>query len=643
MFDFVRKHTRVMQFLLFILIVPSFVLFGVEGYNSMSDKGAVVATVDGQEITQSEWDAAHKAEVDRMRQQMPTLDAKLFDSPAAKFGALERLVRERVLAAAAEQARLFVSDARVARELQGNELIAALRGADGKLDMDRYRQMLAQQGMSPEVFENSVRAELATRQVLGAVAQSAFVTPTVAGVALGNYFERREVRVARFAPADFQARVEPTDAQIEAYYKANPQQFQAPEQANVEYVVLDLAAVQGGIALPEQDLRTYFEQNAARLSGGQQEERRASHILIAVPKGASAADKDQAKARAGELLAQVRKAPDSFAEVAKKNSQDPGSAPQGGDLDFFSRGAMTKAFEDAAFGLKQKGQISDVVETEFGFHIIRLTDMKVPKTRTFEEVRPEIEAQLRGEQAQRKYAEAADAFSNGVYEQSDSLKPVAEKLKLEVRSASGITRTPQPGATGPLANPKFLQALFGPDSVERKRNTEALEIGPNQMVSGRITQYTPARTRPLAEVRAQVRERVVAERAAELARKEGQERLAAWKADPAAAAAALPAAVPLSRQDAGKQPPPVIEAALRADAAALPALLGVDLGAEGYAVVQVVKVLPREVPSPQQAQQEREQYLRAWSMAESVAYYNLLKERFKVKLEVAQPKNDLLH
>ncbi|MDB5750960.1 MAG: Rotamase [Ramlibacter sp.] len=642
MFDFVRKHTRVMQFLLFILIVPSFVLFGVEGYNSMSDKGAVVATVDGQEITQSEWDAAHKAEVDRMRQQMPTLDAKLFDSPAAKFGALERLVRERVLAAAAEQARLFVSDARVARELQGNELIAALRGADGKLDMDRYRQMLAQQGMSPEVFENSVRAELATRQVLGAVAQSAFVTPTVAGVALGNYFERREVRVARFAPADFQARVEPTDAQIEAYYKANPQQFQAPEQANVEYVVLDLAAVQGGIALPEQDLRTYFEQNAARLSGGQQEERRASHILIAVPKGASAADKDQAKARAGELLAQVRKAPDSFAEVAKKNSQDPGSAPQGGDLDFFSRGAMTKAFEDAAFGLKQKGQISDVVETEFGFHIIRLTDMKVPKTRTFEEVRPEIEAQLRGEQAQRKYAEAADAFSNGVYEQSDSLKPVAEKLKLEVRSASGITRTPQPGATGPLANPKFLQALFGPDSVERTRNTEALEIGPNQMVSGRITQYTPARTRPLAEVRAQVRERVVAERAAELARKEGQERLAAWKADPAAAAAALPAAVPLSRQDAGKQPPPVIEAALRADAAALPALLGVDLGAEGYAVVQVVKVLPREVPSPQQAQQEREQYLRAWSMAESVAYYNLLKERFKVKLEVAQPKNDLL-
>ncbi|MGV3573195.1 MAG: SurA N-terminal domain-containing protein [Ramlibacter sp.] len=639
MFDFVRKHTRVMQFLLFILIVPSFVLFGVEGYNRMNDKGAVVATVDGREITQVDWDNAHKAEVDRLRQQMPTLDAKLLDSPAARFGTLERLVRERVLLAAADKSRLFVSDQRVARELQGNELIATLRGPDGKLDMDRYRQMLAQQGMSPEMFESSVRSELATRQVLSGIAQTGFVPPAQAAVSLGSYFERREAQVARFAPADYQSKVEPTEADIEAYYKANPAQFQAPEQANIEYVVLDLAAVQGGVAIPEQDLKTYYEQNAARLSGAQQEERRASHILIAVPQGAPAADKEKAKARAEELLAQVRKNPESFAEVAKSNSQDPGSAAQGGDLDFFTRGAMTKAFEDAAFALKAKGEISNVVETEFGFHIIRLTDLKVPKTRTFEELRPELEAQMRREQAQRKYAEAADTFSNGVYEQSDSLKPVADKLKLEVRTATGVTRTPQPGATGPLANPKFLEALFGPDSVERKRNTEALEIGANQMVSGRITQYTPARTRPLAEVKAQVRERVVAARAAELARKDGQEKLAAWKANPAAAA--LPPAAPLSRQDAGKQPREVIDAALRADPAALPALVGVDLGAQGYAVVKVNKVLPREAPPPQQAQQEREQYVRAWTGAEALAYYNLLKERFKVKYEVPQPKDGL--
>lgn len=640
MFDFVRKHMRVMQFLLFILIVPSFVLFGVEGYNRMSDQGPVVATVDGREITQSEWDNAHRTEVDRLRQQMPTLDGKLLDSPAARYGTLERLVRERVLLAAAEKAHLVVSDQRVARELHGNELIASLRGPDGTLDMERYRQLLAQQGMSPEMFENSVRTELATRQVVAALTQTTIVPPAVAAVSLGSYFERREAQVAQFTPAEYLAKVQPTEAEIEAYYKEHPAQFQAPEQASVEYAVLDLAAIQGDVAIPEQDLRTYFEQNAGRLPGAQQEQRRASHILIAVPLGAPAADKEKARARAEELLAEVRKNPDSFAEVAKKNSQDPGSAAQGGDLDFFTRGAMTKAFEDAVFALPAKGDISDVVETEFGFHIIRLTDLKAAKTRTFEEVRPELEAQLRREQAQRKYAEAADTFSNGVYEQSDSLKPVAEKLKLQVKTATGVTRTPQPGATGPLANPKFLEALFSADAVERKRNTEALEIGPNQMVSGRITQYTPAHTRPLEEVKAEVRERVVAARAAELARKEGEEKLAAWKADPAAAK--LPPPAPLSRQDAGRLPREVIDAALRADPASLPTLVGVNLGEQGYAIVKVDKVLPRETPSPQQAQQELDQYTRAWASAEGQAYYNMLKERFKVKFTVPQPKDGLL-
>lgn len=637
MFDFVRKHTKVMQFLLFILIVPSFVLFGLEGYNRFNEKGAVVATVDGHEITQGEWDNAHKADIDRLRQQMPTLDTKMFDTPEAKRTTLDRLIRERVLLSAADKSRLVVSDQRVARELQGNEQIAQLRGPDGKLDMERYRQLLAAQGMNPEMFENSVRSEIATRQVLGTVAQTGFTPPAQSAVSLGSYFERREVQVARFAPAEFKGKVEPNDAELEAFYTAHPQQFQAPEQADVEYVLLDLNAVQGGVTLSEQDLRSYFQQNADRLSGGQKEERRASHILVSVARDASAADKEKAKARAEELLAQVRKAPDSFAEVAKKNSQDQGSAAQGGDLDFFTRGAMTKPFEDAAFALKDKGEISNVVETEFGFHIIRLTDLKAAKVRTFEEVRPELEAQQRREQAQRRYAEAADTFSNGVYEQSDSLKPVAEKLKLEVRTATGVTRVPQPGATGPLANPKFLEALFGPDSVERKRNTEALEVGPNQMVSGRITQHTPARTRPLAEVRAQVRERVIAERSAELARKAGQEKLAAWKATPASAT--LPGAVVLSRQAAGTQPREVIEAALRVDPSALPTLVGVDLGAEGYAVLQVNKVLPRDTPQPQQAQQEREQYNRAWSGAEALAYYNMLKDRFKVKIVAAQPKD----
>lgn len=634
MFDFVRKHTKVMQFLLFLLIVPSFVLFGLQGYNRMHERGETVAKVDGHEITQQDWDNAHKQQIDQLREQMPTLDPKIFDTPEAKYGTLERMVRQQVLAAAVAQDNLVVSDQRVARELQSNQVITALRGPDGKLDMERYRQLLAARGMTPEMFENQVRADLAVRQVLAAAGQSSFTPPAEANVALNAYFQKREVQVARFNTADYQAKVQPTDADLQAFYKDNAKLFQAPEQADIQYVVLDLASIEKGITVNEADLKTYYDQNAARLAA-KPEERRASHILIAVPKNASPDVKAKAKARAEELLAQVRKNPDSFAELAKKYSQDPGSAANGGDLDYFTRGSMTKPFEDAVFALNKKGDISGVVESEFGYHIIKLTDIKLDKPKTFEELKPQLEAQMRKDLAQKKYAEAAETFTNTVYEQSDSLKPVADKLKLEVRSAQDVSRTPQPAATGPLANPKFLNALFAPDAVEHKRNTEAVEFGPNQMVSGHIVKYSPAHTRPFEEVKAQVRERVVAARAAELARKDGEAKLAAWKATPASAT--LPAAITVSRQDK-QQPRAVIEAALRADPSKLPALIGVDLGADGYAVVQVDKVLPRDTPPPAQAQQELQQYERAWATAETAAFYDALKERFNVQIKVPKPK-----
>ena len=635
MFEFLRKHMKIMQVLLFLLIVPSFVLFGLQGYDRLGEKGEAVAKVDGHEILQGDWDEAHRAEVDRLRQQMPTLDSRLLDSPEARYGTLERMVRDRVMQAAVAKSHLVVGDQRVARELQNNEQLAGLRGPDGKLDIERYRQILAARGMTPEMFENQVRADLAVRQVVSGVAQSGFTPPAQANVALSSYFEKREVQVARFPTQEYRAKVEPTEAELQAYYKDHPAMFQAPEQATIEYVVLDLSAAQKGVAINEADLKTYYEQNASRIGG--QEERRASHILIEVPKGAAADAKQKAREKAEELLAQVKKAPDSFAEVAKKNSQDAGSAAQGGDLDWFRVGTLAaKPLEDAAFALKNKGDISGLVESEFGFHIVRLTDLKSQQQRSFEEMKPELEAQMRKEQAQKKYAEAAEAFSNGVYEQSDSLKPVADKLKLEIRTAQAVGRTPQPGATGPLANPKFLQALFSADALERKRNTEAVEFGPNQMVSGRIVQYQPARTRPYEEVKAQVRDQVVNAKAAELARKDGMEKLAAWKANPASAA--LPGAESITRMDKGRQPAEGVEAALRADPGQLPALVGVDLGLNGYAVVKVNRVLPREAPAAAQAQQEQQQYTRAWTAAEAQAYYELLKDRFDVQVLVAKPK-----
>ncbi len=630
MFDFVRKHTKVMMFLMFLLIIPAFVLVGVDGFKSINAGGDAVAKVGGHNVTKGEWDAAHKNEVDRLRASMPNLDAKLLESPEARYVTLERLVRERVLSEAAQTFRLGTTDARLARELQQNPTIASLRKPDGTLDIERYRQLAASQGLTPEGFEARVRSDLSVRQVESGIVGTAFSPAALADVALNAFFEKREVQIAKFTPADFATKVNPSDAELEAFYQANQSVFQAQESANIEYVVLDLDSVKKTITLNEADLKSYYEQNAARLSG--KEERRASHILINANKDMPAADRQKAKEKAQSLLSQVRKAPESFADVARKNSQDVGSALNGGDLDFFGRGSMVKPFEDATFAMK-KGEISDLVESDFGFHIIRLTDIKVPKQRSFEELRAGIEADLKAQQAQRKYAEVADAFTNGVYEQSDSLKPIADRLKLEVKTASNLQRKVSPSVTGVLANPKLLAAVFSPDSVEKKRNTEAIEIAANQLVAARITQYTPARTLPLTEVRSIVRDRLVAKRAAEMARKEGVAKLAVWKT--AGAADNLPAAVTVSREPNQPIQGPVLDAALSAETSSLPAWVGVDLGAQGYAVVRVNKVLARTPPAD--SKQERTQYAQWVASAENQAYYQWLKERFKVQMKVQRP------
>jgi len=632
MFDLVRKHTKVLMFLMFLLIIPAFVLVGVDGYNRFNSNTVVVAKVGGRDITQAEWDFAHKNETDRIRANAPSIDAKLLDSPIARYTTLERLVRERVLAEAAEKSRLNTSDARLARELQQNPSIASLRRADGTLDMDRYRQLAASQGLTPEGFEARVRRDLSLRQVESGVLGTGFVVPAVADVALGAFFEKREIQWVDIPSSSFTSEISPNEADIEAYYKANAQQFQASESVNIEYAVLDIDTIKKSLTINEQDLKSYYDQNAARLSGN--EERRASHILITAAKDAPAAERDKAKARAQELLAQARKAPVEFANLAKKNSQDPGSAASGGDLDFFARGAMVKPFEDAAFAMK-KGDISDVVESDFGYHIIQLTDVKEPKQRSFEELRAGIDADLRAQQAQRKFAESAEAFTNGVYEQSDSLRPVAERLKLDIKTADKLTRTPARGASGPSANTRFLAALFSDDAVQKKRNTEAIEVGPNQLVSGRVVSHSPARTLPLTEVHAAVREKLVASRAAEMARKDGEARLASWKANPAQAASAT--TVTVSRDQPQGVAPKVLEAALRADPTKLPEQLGVDLGAQGYAVLTVKRIVSRTAPDDATAKQARTQFGQVWASAENQAYYAMLKDRYKVTILVPRP------
>jgi len=629
MFDFFRKHTKIVMAFLFLLIIPSFVFFGVERYTQGDGKGEKVARVDGHDITRPEWDQRHRNEVDRIRQQSPSVDAALLDSDAARYATLDRMVRDRVLQTAADKTHMTVSEDKLARIFAQDQGLAAFRGADGKFDRELFMRTTQQ---TPEQYEASMRAQLATAQVLQGVSGSAFATKAQTEATINAFYDRREVQVARFNAADFAAKVTVSDADLETYYKDHSALFQAPEQATVEYLVLDLEAVKKNIAVSEADAKAYFEQNKARF--GTKEERRASHILITAPASAPAAERDKAKARAEQLLAEVKKSPASFADLARKNSQDPGSAEKGGDLDFVTRGAMVKPFEDAMFALK-KGEISAVVETEFGYHIIRVTDIKPEQVPPFEQVRARIEDEVRAQQATQEFAKAAETFTDLVYQQPDSLQPAADKLKLKLQTASNVARTPAAGATGALASRNFLGALFAPDSLERKHNTEAIEVGPSQLASGRVAKYAAARTLPFAEVKDKVRSQLVAERAAALAKAEGEARLRAWQAD--AAGAPLAAPVTVSRLETQSLPAPVIEGALRADTSKLPAWAGVDLGAQGYAVVRVNKTVPRAPSTPETAQQEAGQFAQVIAAAENAAYYELLKQRYKAEILVPRP------
>ena len=622
MFEFVRSHKRLLQFLLVILIVPSFVFFGVQGYTSFQDASmTAVAVVDGRDVTRGEWEQAHQRGVDRMRQQMPGVDAKLLDTPAMRQQTLDALVRDRILVSAAVQDHLMPGDERLGRLFRDDPQLAGLRNADGTINRD----LLTARGMSSEGFAEQLRMEYGMRQVLEGLSGSATVPKAAARVAVDAFLQRRDVAWELFDAADRKARVSPTPADVEAFFKANQERFRRPEQARIEYLVLDVDALMRKVSIKDEDLQRFYEQNANRYT--QAEERRASHILIKAEADMPAAERQKARERAQAVLAEVRADPSKFEALAKAKSEDPGSAAQGGDLDFFGRGAMVKGFEDAVFAMKP-GEIGNVVETEFGFHIIRLTEVRGGEKKPFDAVRAEIEQEVRRQLAQRRFAEEAELFTNLVFEQPDSLQPAVDRLGLDKRSAT-VRRTPAPDATGALASPRLLQALFTPEAINDKRNTEAIDLGNSQLVSARVVEHMPSRIPALDEVRDEVLASVVEEQAAALARQEGQARLAALKAAPATA---LPKTAEISRMQAGELPRRVVDAVLQVQPDALPAVLGVDLGARGYVVARVERVLP---PPKERAEDPSvaAQIAQAWAAAESEAYLSTLRERFKVEIK----------
>ncbi|MEN3366330.1 MAG: peptidyl-prolyl cis-trans isomerase [Burkholderiales bacterium] len=627
MFEFIRTHRRLMHVVLLLFIVPSFAFFGLEGYTRFREGDNAVAKVAGQSITQQEWDNAQRQQMDRLREMFgQQFDPKTFDTPEARQAVLDNLIAQRVLAVEAARNKLSVSD----QALQQNILaIPGLTTAEGKFDSERYKSLLAMQGMTPAMYEARLRQDLAMQQVNAAIQSTAFAPKTVAARLSDLNDQEREVQEQLFKASDFVSQVKVTDDMLKAYYDKNSSQFQIPEQLKAEYVVLSIDAVAQQISVSDADIKSYYDQNAKRYAV--EEQRRASHILIGVKKGASDAEKAAAKAKAEKVLAQARSTPAEFAKLAKTNSEDPGSAERGGDLDFFGKGMMVKGFEDAVFKLKQ-GEISDLVESEFGYHIIQLTDVKPAAVKSLDEVKGEIAAEIKKQQAAKKYAELAETFSNTVYEQSDNLKGVADKLKLKIETASNLSREPNPSVAPNAAynNPKFLAALFSDDVIKNKRNTEAVEVAPSTLVAGRMVEHKPVTARPFEEVKNGIRERVIQTEAASLAKKAGEARLAEAKTK--GDAAGFSGAKSVSRAKTQGLNEAAAIAVLKADATKLPAYVGVEVPGQGYGVYRINKVSQPATVDAARRQAEQQQIANALAQQEMVAYLEALKQKAKVKI-----------
>ena len=631
MFDTIRSHRRWLMIFLTLLVFPSFVVTGIYQYNSFMSEEAAVARVAGEAITPQQFEAAHRERLQQIRQALgENFDPAVFDTPAAREVSLNAMLGERALRKEVAASHLAVSENRL-RQTIGS--VPAFQ-EEGKFSFERYRTLLAAQGMSEATFEQQVREDLARQTLLESVARSVLVPAAVTERLATLVQETRTVRERRFRPEDFAARVTVGDEAIKAYYEANRAQFETKESIDVQVLALTLDDLARQVSVPPAELQAYYEQN--KWSFAEPEQRRASHILLTVGEGGSAKDKDGARKLAEELLARVRARPDDFARLAREYSKDPGSAAQGGDLGLFGRNMMVKPFEVAAFSLKP-GETSDVVETEFGLHIIRVTEVKGGAVAPFEQVKEKIEQTYRQQQGQKKFAEAAEQFTNIVYEQSDSLQPAAEKLGLKIQTVQNVTRDGPPrGAAGAaLLTPTAVQALFADDSLGKKRNIAAIEVGASTLVSARVSEHRPARLRPLEEVSTQIRERLVREQAIRLARDAADSAAGALRKAPAEAG--FSPGRPVSRGRAEGLSADAVKQIMRVPADKLPAFVVAELGGGTQAVFWVLDSKQPDKADEQTAVQLRRGIEQQLAAADDQAYVAELKRKHKAEVIIAPP------
>ncbi|GHT94330.1 peptidylprolyl isomerase [Betaproteobacteria bacterium] len=613
MFDAVRNNKRIVQVFLLLITVP-FAVWGLDAY--FNGRGDVeLATVGKVKITANQFKEVLREKQNRIRQQNPEADASALNSPAFLEEALEEMINQSLIQQEARR--------------QGIDVIAAMQSLilqesvfqeNGAFSQKRYEEALAAQGSDPIKFEARLQEQLIPQFLLSAAGQAAFMSKTVVQQIAALQVESREVQENLLTWQSLAGQIKVTDADVAQFYDANPTRFTTPEHIQVEFVTLERDKLDSQQKFSDDELKAWYESHREQFAI-RPEERRASHILLLTEN----ADKAKVKAEAEALLAEIRKDPSRFAELAKTRSQDPGSREQGGDLGFFQHNQMVKPFADAAFALNA-GEISGVVESQFGFHIIQLAAIKPGQYKAFADARKEVEAELHRQSAAQQFAKAAEDFADIIFQQSDSLQPAAQKFKLNVQKSGWISRE----NAGPLGNPKLLTALFSDEVLKNDRNSEAVEVAPGVLLAAHLLEHQPAALVPLAEVKAAITSELTRKKAQALAVEKGVAALAGdtskinWGK-----------AQKVARLNPGTLTQESLNTVFRADAKKLPAYVGVELPGVGYALYKVNSVAAGELPD-ELAQALGEQLANINAKQQVDAYMAALRQRYKVAINKQQ-------
>jgi len=620
MLDSIRSVAQgwVGKALLALITIP-FALFGIDSYLSSAGSNVAVAKVGKNNISIQEYDNALKNIRNRLQSE-GKIDPAAPDLPEMKSFALNQLINERLLNDEIKRAKFAISDMQLTTYITGMPEFQK----DGKFSQELYDQTLTDARLTPNKFEARMRADLLTQQAQDNFAKLGFISKARAEQAYQLTNQQRVVAVAEIKTKDFVDQVTVDPAQVKAYYEQHKAKLMHPEQVKIEFLLLSAAQLITGVSVSDADVRKFYDDNIDNIKA--KEQRRASHILIGFGVNPTPEKKAEAKAKAESLLAEIKKAPKTFEALAVKNSQDDESAAKGGDLGIQGRGYFTPPVEKAIYDLKVN-EISDLVESEYGYHIIKVTEV-VGQNTDFETLKPQIKGDLMFKKAQDEFIKQAEGFSELVYTQSNSLEPAAKAFGSEVQKSDWLTR--ESAAKFFKDNTKFVDLVFSAESLKDRRNTAAMEVSPNNLVSARVVDYKPATQKSFEEVKEGIEALLKLEAAAKLATTKGETALKDLRAGKTVADLQWTSEVAVDRKNAQGLTELALTQAFKTDVSKLPAYSGLADKQQGYLLVKVLesKTLKSEDPEAEKiAQSEIEAALQSEYLA---AYKQSLREKAKV-------------